>query len=62
VISQIAQFANFSLKQLPNVILLMAGTNDMNIPTDPTTASDRLGSLIDELVIAVPDAVVLVLN
>jgi hypothetical protein len=60
VISQVAQFANFSLKQLPNVILLMAGTNDMNIPTDPTTASDRLGSLIDELVIAVPDAVVLV--
>jgi len=60
VIDQIAQFAYLSLKQLPNVILLMAGTNDMNIPIDPTTAPDRLGSLIDELVIAVPDAVVLV--
>jgi lysophospholipase L1-like esterase len=60
VISQIAKFAYLSLKQLPNVILLMAGTNDMNIPTDPNTASDRLGSLIDELVIAVPDAVILV--
>ena len=60
VISQIAQFAYLSLKQLPNVILLMAGTNDMNIPTDPNMVSDRLGSLIDELVIAVPDAVVLV--
>jgi lysophospholipase L1-like esterase len=60
VISQIAQFANLSLNQLPNVVLLMAGTNDMAIPSDPSTAPDRLGSLIDEIVAAVPDAAVLV--
>ena len=32
----------------------------MNNPTDPDTAPDRLGSLIDEIVSACPDAVVLV--
>jgi hypothetical protein len=38
----------------------MAGPKDMNIPLNPTTAPDGLGSLIDEPVIAVPDVVVLV--
>ncbi|CZR50217.1 uncharacterized protein PAC_00089 [Phialocephala subalpina] len=60
IISQIAQFANLSLNQLPNIVLLMAGTNDMNIPTDPATAPARLGSLIDEIVSAVPNTTVLV--
>ena len=60
VISQIASFANLSLPERPNVVLLMAGTNDMNIPTDPDTAPNRLGSLIDQITIACPDAAVLV--
>jgi hypothetical protein len=49
------------------MILLHAGTNDMNpsssISTeghDPVAASQRLGSLIDKMVAACPDAVILV--
>ncbi|MCJ1402570.1 hypothetical protein MMC11_005790 [Xylographa trunciseda] len=60
VISQIATFAQASLPERPNVVLLMAGTNDMNNPTDPDNAPARLGSLIDEIVSACPDAAVLV--
>lgn len=57
VITQIAQFANLSLPLLPNMVLLMAGTNDM---PNPKEAPDRLAKLIDELIIAVPTAVLLV--
>ncbi|KAH8684260.1 SGNH hydrolase-type esterase domain-containing protein [Tricladium varicosporioides] len=60
LISQIGQYATLSLKELPNVILLMAGTNDMNNPVDPATAPARLGKLIDELLFAVADALILV--
>lgn len=56
-----------SLAQLPNVILLHAGTNDMNPRpevsvqgSDPVGAADRLGKFIDKITTAVPDAVVLV--
>ncbi|KAF4587636.1 carbohydrate esterase family 3 protein [Ophiocordyceps camponoti-floridani] len=56
-----------SLKQRPNLVLLHAGTNDMNpnpaISTegnDPTEAAKRLGVLVDRIVDACPDAVVLV--
>ncbi|KAH6692289.1 SGNH hydrolase-type esterase domain-containing protein [Plectosphaerella plurivora] len=56
-----------SLAQLPNVILLHAGTNDMNPSpaialqgNDPVAAADRLGKLIDKILIACPDAVLLV--
>lgn len=62
-INQIAGFAWNSLSERPNVILLHAGTNDLNnpYPTDPySSAPDRLGSLIDEVVGACPDAAVLV--
>ncbi|KAK5134072.1 hypothetical protein LTR08_006962 [Meristemomyces frigidus] len=41
-----------TLRQEPNVVLLHAGTNDMNLdpPPDPyNTAPQRLGSLIDEV-------------
>lgn len=47
-IDQIAAFANNSLSQLPNLILLMAGTNDMNDNISVSTAPERLGALIDE--------------
>lgn len=59
-ISQIAGYANASLPSRPNVILLMAGTNDIAGNIDVTTAPERLGSLIDECTNACPDAVVLV--
>jgi hypothetical protein len=60
LISEIAQFATLSTRRLPNVVLLMAGTNDMNNPTDPSTAPTRLAALIDQVVAACPDAVVIV--
>lgn len=62
-INQIAGYAWNSLGDRPNVVLLHAGTNDLNNPnpTDPySSAPDRLGSLIDEIVGACPDAAVLV--
>ncbi|RDA84962.1 hypothetical protein CP532_1754 [Ophiocordyceps camponoti-leonardi (nom. inval.)] len=56
-----------SLKQRPNLILLHAGTNDMNpdpnVSTegnDPTEAVKRLGRLVDRMSDSCPDAVVLV--
>ncbi|KAL1878448.1 hypothetical protein Plec18167_004520 [Paecilomyces lecythidis] len=60
VISEIATYANRSLPMRPNVVLIHAGTNDMNEPDDPDTAPARLGSLIDQVVAACPDAAVLV--
>ncbi|RFU73682.1 hypothetical protein TARUN_8577 [Trichoderma arundinaceum] len=63
----IADHVGPSLEQRPNIILLHAGTNDMNpnsaISTeghDPVAASERLGSLIDKMVTSCPDAVILV--
>lgn len=56
-----------SLAQRPNIVLIHAGTNDMNsnnaISTegnDPAAAAERLGLLIDEITEACPDAAVLV--
>ncbi|KAH7006558.1 SGNH hydrolase-type esterase domain-containing protein [Fusarium venenatum] len=56
-----------SLKERPNLILLAAGTNDMNPNpkisqqgNDPKGAADRLGKLIDKMVKACPDATILV--
>jgi lysophospholipase L1-like esterase len=43
------------------IVLLMAGTNDMfNANISPIGAPERLGALIDQIVIAWPDAAVLV--
>jgi lysophospholipase L1-like esterase len=59
-IDEIASFAAAVLPQQPSVVLLHAGTNDMNLPLDPTTAPDRLGNLIDQIIAACPDALILV--
>ncbi|KAL7930397.1 carbohydrate esterase family 3 protein [Trichoderma chlorosporum] len=66
-IQYIADHVGPSLAQRPNIILLHAGTNDMNPDNrtsteghDPVAASERLGSLIDMMTTACPDAVVLV--
>ncbi|KAF4777666.1 GDSL-like Lipase/Acylhydrolase [Colletotrichum scovillei] len=56
-----------SLAQRPNIVLIHAGTNDMNPNPDvaregsePHATADRLGHLIDQVVQACPDATVLV--
>ncbi|KAK2010708.1 GDSL-like Lipase/Acylhydrolase [Colletotrichum eremochloae] len=56
-----------SLQQRPNIVLIHAGTNDMNPSPDvaregsnPKEAADRLGYLIDKVVNDCPDATVLV--
>ena len=60
VITQIADFTKRTLLERPNLILLMAGTNDMNIPIDPDKAPQRLGSLIDMCHAVCPDATLVV--
>ncbi|RSL89119.1 hypothetical protein CDV31_015944 [Fusarium ambrosium] len=67
-IKYISNHVGPSLKQRPNIILLAAGTNDMNSNTstiavdgnDPRQAAGRLGNLIDKITEECPDAVVLV--
>jgi len=59
LISQIVGFANQSLPQRPNLILLMAGTNDMIKDVDPVNAPQRLGRLLDDCLAACPDAVII---
>ncbi|KAI1058577.1 hypothetical protein LB506_000161 [Fusarium annulatum] len=56
-----------SLEQNPNLVLLHAGTNDMDLRpsiskegNDPKDAATRLGDLIDKIVRYCPDAVILV--
>ncbi|KAJ3499558.1 hypothetical protein NLG97_g229 [Lecanicillium saksenae] len=60
VISEIADYASLSVPSKPNIVLLMAGTNDCNKPEDPAGAPARLGSLIDKCIAAYPDAVIIV--
>jgi lysophospholipase L1-like esterase len=60
IITQISNYSLLSLPQRPNLILLMAGTNDMNNPTEPATAPERLGCLIDLCHSTCPDATILV--
>ncbi|KAK2018584.1 GDSL-like Lipase/Acylhydrolase [Colletotrichum eremochloae] len=66
-IQYIADHVGPSLQQRPNIILLMAGTNDMNRNraisvegNDPEGAADRLGGLVDRMIAACPDATILV--
>jgi lysophospholipase L1-like esterase len=60
LIDEIANYAYLSLWEMPNIVLVMAGTNDMNTNLNVSTAPERLGSLIDEIVDACPDTAVLV--
>ncbi|KEY72378.1 hypothetical protein S7711_01052 [Stachybotrys chartarum IBT 7711] len=66
-IQWISDHVDESLEQRPNIILLAAGTNDMNPNpsvsregNDPAEAADRLGGLIDKMVQECPDATILV--
>jgi lysophospholipase L1-like esterase len=58
-ITQIAAFKD-AYKQRPNVVLLHAGTNDMNKPDDPDNAPQRLNDLVATLIAALPDATIVV--
>ena len=60
IIYQIALYADKILPSRPNVILLMAGTNDILGKFAVDEAPSRLSVLIDRCVDACPDAVVLV--
>jgi lysophospholipase L1-like esterase len=56
-IEQIAGIITPLLQQYrPNVVTLHLGTNDMNQNYQVATAPDRLGSLIDQILAAAPDA------
>ncbi|EKD20824.1 uncharacterized protein L3040_000930 [Drepanopeziza brunnea f. sp. 'multigermtubi'] len=57
-IDQIANFSRASLPMRPNLILLMAGTNDM-VQNLSIGAPERLASLVDMCIAACPDAVIL---
>ncbi|WP_189938055.1 FG-GAP-like repeat-containing protein [Streptomyces aurantiogriseus] len=60
-IDQIAQVADCSVPMhRPNVILLHAGTNDMNQNYSVGSAPTRLGNLIDQVLVDAPEAVVVV--
>ena len=63
-ISQIQGAMAGGLATKPNVVLLHAGTNDLNRPeTEQQTWADaptRLGALLDDVLEVVPDAVVIV--
>ncbi|MCJ1290146.1 hypothetical protein MMC34_001682 [Xylographa carneopallida] len=60
IISQIASSATASLALLPTVVLLMAGTNDMDKNISTSSAPDRLGALIDQIFAACPNTTLLV--
>jgi hypothetical protein len=59
-ISQIAGIATptSALKDAPHIVLLHIGTNDL--PNSLTGASDRLASLVDQIVTALPNALLVV--
>ncbi len=59
-ISQIAGIATTSsaLKDSPQIVLLHIGTNDL--PNSLTGASDRLGQLMDQILAALPDSLLVV--
>ncbi|KAG4436760.1 hypothetical protein IFR05_007757 [Cadophora sp. M221] len=58
----IAQISTFTAAygQRPNIILLHAGTNDLNIPSQPAGAPGRLDALVGQLLAACPDATIIV--
>ncbi|KAF8324027.1 SGNH hydrolase, partial [Clavulina sp. PMI_390] len=60
VIDQIASQSTPALAMKPQVVLLMAGTNDINYQEDLANAPSRLSTLITEILTYSPSAVILV--
>jgi len=61
-ISQIATYVaqSGSLSLRPDLVLIMAGTNDINLNESDSAAPERLGALIDEVRTACPYAAIIV--
>jgi lysophospholipase L1-like esterase len=60
-IDQVASLTDAALTRYrPNVVTLHIGTNDLNQSYEPSTAADRLRSLVNQVTAAAPDATVLV--
>lgn len=51
---------NPALSTVPNIVLLMIGTNDITSTSSPGTTADRLDGFLGKLVQAVPDALIVV--
>jgi len=60
IISEIAERSRTALTMRPNIALLLAGVNDINRQTDVPGAPKRLMALVEQILTACPDAVVLV--
>jgi lysophospholipase L1-like esterase len=52
--------ADQALKDMPQIVLLFIGTNDEGYASSEAGASDRLGQLIDKIVTALPNALLVV--
>ncbi len=61
-ITQVSGIATTSqaLKDMPQIVLLFIGTNDEGYATSEAGASDRLGQLIDKIVAALPNSLLVV--
>jgi len=61
-IDQVGGIATTSqaLKDLPHIVLLFIGTNDEGYASSAAGASDRLGLLIDKIIAALPNALLVV--
>ena len=49
-----------ALRDMPNIVLLFIGTNDEGYASSEAGASDRLGTLIDKIATALPNALLVV--
>ncbi len=58
-IAQMQPYVSSDMKYAPNIILLHIGTND-TYGSDPTNAPSRLATLVDNLLTAYPDALLVV--
>lgn len=47
-------------KKLPHIVTLMIGTNDVDIQLELNNAADRLGKLLDRIIMYAPDALLVV--
>ena len=59
-IDQVAKKGNLSLPEMPNVVLIFLGTNDMTQNYQVSTAHVRMGNLVDHILSVVPNATVIV--
>jgi hypothetical protein len=58
-ITQISTFTSV-YSQRPNIVLLHAGTNDLNLPSEPARAPQQLDAFVRKLLAACLDATIIV--